>query len=469
MASVALATSGYSSWSSSSQNVSSRTQASSTRINSIKSSRLSMARKAPSMYGGAGGLATRISLSPISQISSAGSMGGYYQNRFTEGFVQVSGKQTMQNLNDRLATYLEKVHSLESANSHLELQIREFYNNRAPMADKDLTGYYLTISELRKQISDSSMHSTKLMLQIDNAKLAADDFRIKYENELEMRRSVEGDIVGLRKFLDDLTLKKTDLEMEIERLKEDIIHLKKSHQEDVQALRSQLSSDVFVEVDSAPGVDLGKILSEIREQYESVVAKNLREVETWFKTQTEALSHQLTTKTTAIQTSKTKISELNRTFHSLEIELQAVQSLYYNLETTVAETERRYGAELSQLQVIIDRLQSELMQVRMDTERQGNDYRMLLDIKTRLEMEITEYRRLLDGESSMVTKTQKVTQVDSSSSIKTSKVTEEVCVSTVSKEVVVDPLVTRRVKIITQEVVDGVVMSEKLEEMEQQL
>ncbi|MGH0139337.1 UNVERIFIED_CONTAM: hypothetical protein FKN15_020739 [Acipenser sinensis] len=468
MASVALARSGISSWSSSSQNVTSRTQASSTRISSIKSSRLSTARKAPSVHGGAGGYGTRISRSSISQIASVGSVGDLYQNGFTEGLIQVSGKQTMQNLNDRLATYLEKVRSLESANSHLEVQIREFYEKQAPMVGKDLSGYYLTISELRKQISDSSMHVTKMMIQIDNAKLAAEDFRTKYENEFVLRRSVEGDIAGLRKFLDDLTLKKADLEMETERLKEDIVYLKKSHEEELLALRSQLSGNVFVEVDSAPGVDLGKIIGEIREQYESAVTKNMREVETWFRTQTAALSQQLTTDTTEIQTSKSTISELRRTFQALEIELQSVHSLKYNLEATVEETEARYGAQLSQLQVVIDRLQSELMQLRIETERQGNEYKMLLDIKTRLEMEIVEYRRLLDGESSMVTKTQTITQVDSSSSIKTNKVTEEV-VHTVSKEVVVEPVVTRRVKIITQEVVDGMVMSEKSEEMEQKL
>lgn len=52
--------------------------------------------------------------------------------------------------------------------------------------------------------------------------------------------------------------------------------------QEISVLKGQVGGQVSVEVDSAPGVDLGKILSEMRSQYEVMAEKNRKDAEAWF-------------------------------------------------------------------------------------------------------------------------------------------------------------------------------------------
>ncbi|EHB02839.1 Keratin, type I cytoskeletal 19, partial [Heterocephalus glaber] len=224
------------------------------------------------------------------------------------------------------------------------------------------------------QILGATIENSRIVLQIDNARLAADDFRTKFETELNLHMSVEADINGLRRVLDDLTMTRSDLEMQIEGLKEELAYLKRNHEEEISALRSQVVGQVSVEVDSAPGTDLTKILSEMRSQYEVMAEKNRKDAEAC----------------------KTEITELRRTMQGLEIELQTHLSMKATLEGTLAETEERYRVQLAQIQALIGSLEAQLSNLRADTERQNLEYQQLMGLKSRLEQEIATYRSLLE-------------------------------------------------------------------------
>uniref|UniRef100_A0A4W2EA76 Keratin 15 n=1 Tax=Bos indicus x Bos taurus TaxID=30522 RepID=A0A4W2EA76_BOBOX len=375
----------------------------------MSSIRVGGACRAPSLLGVGGSGNMSMSSSRFSMGLGGGYGGGYTCNLgggFGSSFGTVdnllggSEKETMQNLNDRLASYLDKVRALEEANADLEVKIHDWYKKQGPGPARDYSHYFKTIEELRSKILAATIDNASLVLQIDNARLAADDFRTKFETEQALRVSVEADINGLRRVLDELTLARADLEMQIENLKEELAYLRKNHEEEMKALRGQVGGEINVEMDAAPGVDLSRILNEMRDQYEKMAEKNRKDAEDWFFSKTEELNKEVASNTEMIQTSKTEITDLRRTIQGLEIELQSQLSMKAGLESTLAETECRYALQLQQIQGLISSIEAQLSELRSEMECQNQEYKMLLDIKTRLEQEIATYRSLLEGQDS---------------------------------------------------------------------
>uniref|UniRef100_A0A8C2YSF4 Keratin, type I cytoskeletal 17 n=1 Tax=Chinchilla lanigera TaxID=34839 RepID=A0A8C2YSF4_CHILA len=329
-----------------------------------------------------------------------GSLGG------VDGLLGGGEKATMQNLNDRLASYLDKVRALEQANAELEVKIRDWYQKQAPGPVRDYSPYYKTIEDLKNKILVANVDNANVLLQIDNARLAADDFRTKFETEQTLRMSVESDINGLRRVLDELTLSRADLEMQIENLNEELAFLKKNHEEEMNALRGQVGGEINVEMDAAPGVDLSRILNEMRDQYEKMAEKNRKDAEDWFFSKTEELNREVATNSQLVQSGKSEISELRRSVQALEIELQSQLSMKASLENSLEETKGRYCMQLSQIQEMIGSVEEQLAQLRCEMEQQNQEYKILLDVKTRLEQEIATYRRLLEGEDAHLSSAQ---------------------------------------------------------------
>lgn len=121
--------------------------------------------------------------------------------------IGASEKETMQGLNDRLANYLDKVRSLEKSNAELELKIKHLMMEKTPkghdiegmMAQAHAIGQEVGGSDAElnsrrnstmnilfefsqcfpAQVRKKTLENARIMLEIDNAKLAADDFRVK--------------------------------------------------------------------------------------------------------------------------------------------------------------------------------------------------------------------------------------------------------------------------------------------------
>ncbi|KAG5854982.1 hypothetical protein ANANG_G00043850 [Anguilla anguilla] len=464
---------------------------------SAGSSRMGMSvlsRQSGSVYGGAGGKGTRISSSmgmssmgissSMGKLGSSdggfsfgggGSGGGGFGGFSLEasgggGSFSINEKQTMQNLNDRLARYLERVRTLETANAKLEEQIRAWGLSRTKVSTQDMSVHRTTINDLRSKILAAAAVNLEISVQIDNVKLAADDFRIKFENELGIRQCVEADIIGLRKMMSDLVLAKHDVQLQLDGVKEEIAYLTKNHEEETVSFRAQLSGQVQVEVDAAPSADLNLVIDEIRDQYEALVAKSRRDVEAWFKTKSETVQQDLKVSTEVLQTSSVELKDSQSSMRNLELELQGLLSMKASLEGTLAETEARFSAQMVSLQATVTGLEDQLVKLRGDIELNSQKYEDLLNIKIRLEMEIAEYRRLLEGgdigliseskvrlESSIIGLDTKLGTVETESTREASSVTIHESSSVGAPES--SSVKIKKVVTVVEEMIDGVVVS----------
>lgn len=81
-------------------------------------------------------------------------------------------KEDLRHLNDRLAVYIDKVRSLESENSVLQLQVteREEVRSREVTGLKDL--YETELADARRSLDDTARERAKL--QIELGKLRGD-------------------------------------------------------------------------------------------------------------------------------------------------------------------------------------------------------------------------------------------------------------------------------------------------------
>ncbi|XP_008408154.1 keratin, type I cytoskeletal 47 kDa-like [Poecilia reticulata] len=390
-------------------------------------------RYSHSMYGGAGCFRTRISQGLY--FNSSCSAGGDWP-------ASNGGKFTMQNLNDRLACYLEKVRSLENKNRELQLNIDEF-RVKTTYITKDYANYFSIISDLKKKITRSCSENQNLLLQIESSRLAAEDFKMKSEMEINMRTTVEADLLDVRRFRDGLTLTMSSLELTLEGLNEERIPMDREHDEEMEERRRRGAGEVKVEVDDSGSCDLEKVLAEMREQYEIMIKNNKKEIEKWYQKNIKALEEKIRIFTTEVETHRSEISVLKRSYQSLEITRQSLCTEIECWQQNICAVNKQTSAQLSCHQSVITALETKLQQMKACITEHRIKHDTVLELKTRLEGEIAEYRRLLEGEGC------------EHKALVIKQVTEEVAEQ--------KPHIEKRVKIIVEELVDGQVVSSSVD------
>ncbi|XP_063078255.1 desmin-like [Engraulis encrasicolus] len=302
---------------------------------------------------------------------------------------RTSEKQEMITLNDRLTKYIEKVHSLESQNRSLEAEIEALRRGPSGLC----MVYEERMREMRR-VADEMMAQRDLAVAAKDAMgVQVEMLKARYSEALEAHEKAERDIEAVRPDVDAATAGRIALEKQLDNLEHQREFLQRVHKQEINELMTQIYSWV------AKG-NMAFAVSHVGSTSKYMAAMKLQEMDASYKTQFQDMSRTSTRHLESICSAREEIRGLKTEIRSKEGEMNRLMTRSEVLEAKLRDATERYRTEEETLQARIDTFNQELSAIKSKITVTLKEYQELLNVKKSLEMEITTYRKLIEGEDS---------------------------------------------------------------------
>ncbi|KAM6168047.1 lamin-B2-like [Erethizon dorsatum] len=238
---------------------------------------------------------------------------------------------------------------------------------------------------------------------------------VELATALSDKRSLEGDVTELRAQvakaedghtvaklqLEKETLMRVDLENRCQSLQEELDFQKSVCEEEVRETRRRHERRL-VEVDSSRQQEyefkMAQALEELRSQHDEQVRLYQLELEQTYQTKLENARLSSDQKDKAASAAREELKEAHMRIESLSYQMSSLQNKASADEERIRELEAAVAGERDKFRSLLATKEQEMMQMRDVMQQQLAEYQELLDVKLALDMEISAYQKLLEGE-----------------------------------------------------------------------
>lgn len=300
-------------------------------------------------------------------------------------------------LNDRFATYIEKVR-------HLELQ------NRALLAELDALRrrqndpsrlqalYEGEARSLRAMIDSENGEKMRMEAEKDYLRDVYEQMKERYEEEAQRRMDAEEALQRAKEEASRAVVYNCDAEATVASLCDEMVFLKKVFAEEQVELQAQLQvANISIDMEvSRP--DLSTALRDIRAQYERLAHKNMQAAEEWYQSKFASVAEMASKNNEAVHAIREETMEYRRLLQSRSSEIEALQNVIDSLNKQLEDLEETQAKEVEKYQMRISELERNIAEAKQEMARYLREYQDLLNVKMALDIEIAAYRKLLEGE-----------------------------------------------------------------------